>query len=276
MLHKLDRLIAVLICLTSWNLWSVVFLLQPCGCLTASWVTNIACSRQTSHIFVLSVCFEEFGSVRPHWEHYHPWCNEKLFRKFDTQGGFWRSRILSVSMAWGQWKGVQSSHLFGVFSSSTWMPVSRTSRHHNWPNKLHCAMESARKIASCRHFLSFQKENETATVEVLSTWHPNLTINLIDDHTPWVKGSVPQPLDDCTIYSVLFINFTNWSQDKHVVPTDGWFCSPSWMIGLRNRSTIQNALQIDVPDELSIATEWLRVSWWDFCALIFRYPIHSW
>lgn len=32
--------------------------------------------------------------------------------------------------------------------------------------------------------------------EILSHWHPNLTINLIDDHTPWTKGHVPGPLAD--------------------------------------------------------------------------------
>lgn len=37
---------------------------------------------------------------------------------------------------------------------------------------------------------------DNSTVEVLSHWHPNMTINLIDDHTPWVKGSVPAPLDE--------------------------------------------------------------------------------
>ena len=36
------------------------------------------------------------------------------------------------------------------------------------------------------------------SVQVLSHWHPNLTINLIDDHTPWQQGSVPSPLNDCT------------------------------------------------------------------------------
>lgn len=29
-----------------------------------------------------------------------------------------------------------------------------------------------------------------------SHWHPNLTINLVDDHTNWVKGHVPQPVDE--------------------------------------------------------------------------------
>ncbi|XP_026690404.2 putative lipid scramblase CLPTM1 [Ciona intestinalis] len=32
-------------------------------------------------------------------------------------------------------------------------------------------------------------------IELLSHWHPNLTINLVDDHTPWTKGKIPSPLD---------------------------------------------------------------------------------
>ena len=35
--------------------------------------------------------------------------------------------------------------------------------------------------------------------EIISYWHPNLTINLMDDHTPWVQGSVPQPMDECKL-----------------------------------------------------------------------------
>ena len=33
----------------------------------------------------------------------------------------------------------------------------------------------------------------------ISHWHPNLTINLIDDHTPWVRGSVPAPINECEL-----------------------------------------------------------------------------
>lgn len=36
-------------------------------------------------------------------------------------------------------------------------------------------------------------------MEVISHWHPNITINIVDDHTPWVKGSVPPPLDQCEL-----------------------------------------------------------------------------
>lgn len=31
-------------------------------------------------------------------------------------------------------------------------------------------------------------------------WHPNLTINLVDDHTLWVPGSVPFPLHQCEFH----------------------------------------------------------------------------
>lgn len=41
-----------------------------------------------------------------------------------------------------------------------------------------------------------QKIEANIKQEILSHWHPNLTINIIDDHTPWVKGSVPSPLDE--------------------------------------------------------------------------------
>ena len=30
--------------------------------------------------------------------------------------------------------------------------------------------------------------------QVLSHWHPNLTLNVVYDHTPWVPGQVRTPL----------------------------------------------------------------------------------
>lgn len=39
-----------------------------------------------------------------------------------------------------------------------------------------------------------QKEN-SSKIEVLSHWHPNLTINYVVDQTPWTEGMVPSPLD---------------------------------------------------------------------------------
>eukprot|EP00914_Ancora_sagittata_P012788 GHVO01024662.1.p1 GENE.GHVO01024662.1~~GHVO01024662.1.p1 ORF type:complete len:301 (+),score=41.14 GHVO01024662.1:65-904(+) len=66
-----------------------------------------------------------------------------------------------------------------------------------------------------------REANDTA-LEVLSHWHPNLTINLIDDHTPWTRGSVPAPLDEFIsfvddtdfYYPVVYFNdYWNLNQD---------------------------------------------------------------
>ncbi|XP_069117157.1 putative lipid scramblase CLPTM1 [Argopecten irradians] len=37
---------------------------------------------------------------------------------------------------------------------------------------------------------------KNVSFEILSHWHPNLTINLLDDHSPWMRGSIPAPLND--------------------------------------------------------------------------------
>jgi hypothetical protein len=34
-------------------------------------------------------------------------------------------------------------------------------------------------------------------IELLSHWHPNMTVNLLDDQSPWTKGSIPPPMDKC-------------------------------------------------------------------------------
>ncbi|CAF0939732.1 unnamed protein product [Brachionus calyciflorus] len=58
-----------------------------------------------------------------------------------------------------------------------------------------------------------QKANENL-VEIISHWHPNMTINLVDDHSPWVQNSVPAPLNEYVefdkatgkYYPVLYLN----------------------------------------------------------------------
>ena len=61
--------------------------------------------------------------------------------------------------------------------------------------------------------------------EVLSHWHPNLTINIIDDHTPWVRGSVPVPLDEFVefepttgqYYPIVYVN-DYWNLMRDYMP----------------------------------------------------------
>lgn len=37
---------------------------------------------------------------------------------------------------------------------------------------------------------------EIMTNEIMSHWHPNVTVNIVVDQTNWVKGTVPPPLDE--------------------------------------------------------------------------------
>lgn len=41
-----------------------------------------------------------------------------------------------------------------------------------------------------------QRKSEIMNSEIVSHWHPNLTISLVTDYTNWVKGGVPQPITD--------------------------------------------------------------------------------
>ncbi|XP_066495096.1 putative lipid scramblase CLPTM1 [Tiliqua scincoides] len=70
-----------------------------------------------------------------------------------------------------------------------------------------------------------KRAEDYGPVEVISHWHPNLTINIVDDHTPWVKGSVPPPLDQYVkfdavsgdYYPILYFN-DYWNLQKDYYP----------------------------------------------------------
>jgi len=69
------------------------------------------------------------------------------------------------------------------------------------------------------------RQSNEAAFEIITHWHPNLTINLIDDHTPWVQGSVPSPLDEYVdflpgnsfYYPVLYFN-DYWNLNSEYMP----------------------------------------------------------
>ncbi|XP_022659783.1 cleft lip and palate transmembrane protein 1 homolog [Varroa jacobsoni] len=70
-----------------------------------------------------------------------------------------------------------------------------------------------------------QQKAELTTFEILSMWHPNLTINIVDDHTAWVQGKVPKPLDEYVefdphenkYYPILYLN-DYWNLNKDYYP----------------------------------------------------------
>jgi hypothetical protein len=55
---------------------------------------------------------------------------------------------------------------------------------------------------------------EQMSSQILSHWHPNVTVNLVVDQTNWVKGTIPPPLDEYvhftpngnTYLPILFVN----------------------------------------------------------------------
>jgi len=60
----------------------------------------------------------------------------------------------------------------------------------------------------------YQIKAKDNLVEILSHWHPNLTINLVDDHTMWQKNTVPPPVNEFVefdkvsgkYYPIIFLN----------------------------------------------------------------------
>lgn len=66
---------------------------------------------------------------------------------------------------------------------------------------------------------------EVMSSQIVSHWHPNLTLNVIVDQTNWVKGTVPPPLDEYvtflpTGHTYLPIVFTNdyWNMLRDYTP----------------------------------------------------------
>lgn len=72
-----------------------------------------------------------------------------------------------------------------------------------------------------------KRAEDYGPIEVISHWHPNLTINIVDDHTPWVQGSVPPPLDQFVkfdavsgdYYPILYFN-DYWNLQKDYMPVN--------------------------------------------------------
>lgn len=79
------------------------------------------------------------------------------------------------------------------------------------------------KISGTKNLLTGESEQEDVeNNNILSHWHPNVTINLVTDHTQWTLGSVPAPMDEYIEFTengkfykpILFVNdFWNLAKD---------------------------------------------------------------
>jgi len=61
--------------------------------------------------------------------------------------------------------------------------------------------------------------------EVFSHWHPNITINLVVDYTPWAPGQVPKPIDEFVEFTASMQNYkpifyvnNYWNLNKEYTP----------------------------------------------------------
>lgn len=69
------------------------------------------------------------------------------------------------------------------------------------------------------------RKAETVKEEIVSHWHPNLTINVVHDFTQWTPGSVPAPLQPYIQFTpaedrykpIVFVN-TYWSLNRDYQP----------------------------------------------------------
>ncbi|XP_047471837.1 cleft lip and palate transmembrane protein 1-like [Penaeus chinensis] len=69
---------------------------------------------------------------------------------------------------------------------------------------------------------------ETMKEEVISHWHPNITVNIVHDFTQWTQGAVPPPLDEYVQFTpaadrykpITFLN-TYWNLVRDYRPING-------------------------------------------------------
>ncbi|XP_078287151.1 putative lipid scramblase CLPTM1 [Rhinoraja longicauda] len=70
-----------------------------------------------------------------------------------------------------------------------------------------------------------KRAEDYGPVEIISHWHPNLTVHIVDDHTSWAMGAVPPPLDQyvkfdpvsADYYPIIYFN-DYWNLQKDYFP----------------------------------------------------------
>jgi hypothetical protein len=49
----------------------------------------------------------------------------------------------------------------------------------------------------------YQKKADDKVVELLSYWYSHMAVNLLDDQSSWIKGSMPPPLDKYNYINII-------------------------------------------------------------------------
>ena len=63
-------------------------------------------------------------------------------------------------------------------------------------------------VIDCVHYDHRKTVRSTVMIKMIkavdiSYWHPDLTISVVDDQSPWQQGSISLPLDKCKAYAVI-------------------------------------------------------------------------
>ncbi|KAH8361012.1 hypothetical protein KR093_009607, partial [Drosophila rubida] len=82
-------------------------------------------------------------------------------------------------------------------------------------------------LASEKEKLEHELKHANLKDQIVSHWHPNLTINLVVDQTNWAQGSVPAPLDEYvkfvdggkTYLPIVFVN-DYWNLQREYQPVN--------------------------------------------------------
>ncbi|XP_064546578.1 putative lipid scramblase CLPTM1 [Drosophila montana] len=80
-------------------------------------------------------------------------------------------------------------------------------------------------LASEKEKLEHELKHANLKDQIVSHWHPNLTVNLVVDQTNWAQGSVPSPLDEYvkfvdggkTYLPIVFVN-DYWNLQREYFP----------------------------------------------------------
>ncbi|XP_057307208.1 putative lipid scramblase CLPTM1 [Hydractinia symbiolongicarpus] len=83
---------------------------------------------------------------------------------------------------------------YAIVNQTKEMISYRKQRIHKTKNLLTGEADTQHKIV---------QTNASEPAKIISYWHPNLTLNILDDQTPWQKGAVPSPIDQYIMFDKL-------------------------------------------------------------------------